>query len=85
MGRNADAADETSTEGTARPLGIADAAPARKGLMVAEASDNPGQAPPRSAEASDNHDRVLPRPANWDQVTRGAKQRWRQRQKANRK
>ena len=29
----------------------------------------------------DNHDHVPPRPATWDQMTRGAKQSWRQRQK----
>ena len=45
--RSADAAEETSTEGTAPPFGIADAAPARKDMEEAEASDNPGQVPPR--------------------------------------
>ena len=41
--RSADAADGTSTEGTARHLGIADAAPARKDMEEAKASDIPGQ------------------------------------------
>ena len=55
------AADETSTQGIASPLGIPDAVSARQNLEETAASDNPGQVPttPRNnmeaAEASDNN------------------------------
>ena len=45
--RSADAADETSPQGTARPLGIADAAPARQNMAEAAAGDIPSRVPPR--------------------------------------
>ena len=78
-------ADETSIEGTARHLGIADAAPARKNMEEAAVGVNPGKALPRQAEASDNPGEAPLRPANWGQMTWEAKKGRKQRQRKERK
>ena len=78
-------ADETSIEGTARHLGIADAAPARKNMEEAAVGVNPGKALPRQAEASDNPGEAPLRPANWGQMTRVARKHWKQHQKKKQK
>ena len=53
------------------PLGISDATPARQNMEEAEASDKPGQ--------------VSARTANWGDITREARKRWKQRQKKKQK
>ena len=73
--------DETSTEGTARTLGVADAAPALHNMEEAAVGGNPGQVLPRPAEASDNPGEAPLRPANWGQMTRIARKTGKQRQK----